>query len=434
MDEVNQLFNKFTDFSTDSKEIENLLVCIEADSFKNAETNFIWTIFYGHGSRKMTLPIARTLIKKGLDVNAVFEHKTVLHYACASPNIGKEIITLIVSKTTNINKSDDEGRTPLYYACAIETIKEDVVRILIENGACVNVIDSYGNTIIHQVCHNKSSSKDLVNFLLQSGAVVNSKNSSDSLPLHIAVKQCKSPDILQSIIENTDVNKVDDSGRTPLHWFCIRSFPQTKTSDIDLQVIKSFIDQKADTILFDKYHCTPLYYACDNNNLSQGVLELLINRFNMNAANASGRTPLHAVCANKNASKEIVQFMIRNGASVNAISNSLSTPLHILCSNHSKKIEIIKYLISEDADVDRLDYENFKPLDIMNAKIKDDEETYPPDTFKNFHVKSRNIKPLLLIYKYEKTNLNLFPKEILLEIVNLMCIATPKTKKNKIAQ
>ncbi len=205
------------------------------------------------------------LLQHGADVNAKdWQNKTALHYAVGSEaqsasvrmemdydwKINKKIVAQLLEKNCDVNVVDDHGASPLFYAVSSEDMS--VVQLLIGKGADVNLCGD--NKISHlpitaAVCKNNA---DLVKVLLDHGAKVDLKSSIYTIHLlHFAAKEGYK-EVAEHLVKSSDVNTVDDKGRTPLHWAVESGY---------LEMAKFLITQGADVKVKDIRDHTPLDLA-----------------------------------------------------------------------------------------------------------------------------------------------------------------------------
>ncbi|MBD3231054.1 hypothetical protein GF322_00135 [Candidatus Dependentiae bacterium] len=125
-----------------------------------------------------------------------------------------------------------------------------------------------------------------------------------------------------------------------------------KEKDNQLTQIKSLLKSEAKVDLPDSYGRTPLWWACERNNVK--VTELLIKKgAEINKQTPDGWTPLHVAACDGNL--EIVELLLKNKASVNIQDNEGETALHVAANIELKEktadyLVIIKALLDSDAD------------------------------------------------------------------------------------
>jgi ankyrin repeat protein len=125
-----------------------------------------------------------------------------------------ELIPLLVTPET-INQPANSGKTPLILA--VDIGRKDSVESLLKYKPDPNIPDYFGSgmTALHYAVHWHQI--DLAKLLLENGAKVSSPNAQGVQPLHYAVINQNSTDMLSLLIENgADLNAVVHD-QTPLH-------------------------------------------------------------------------------------------------------------------------------------------------------------------------------------------------------------------------
>lgn len=105
---------------------------------------------------------------------------------------------------------------------------------------------------------------------------------------------------------------------------------------------------------------TPLLLAC--NHYKKDVVEYLVNNgADLNFPSDKGNTPLHAAIMLKHV--EIISLLLKNKANVNAINNMGSSPLHLAVGANWGNL--IEHLLKNGANLDLLDNAGKKPFDLL---------------------------------------------------------------------
>ena len=150
-------------------------------------------------------------LRRGADVNAKRDHKTLLHGAAWG---AYEIAALLLAHGADVNAKDLWKDTPLY-AAAIRDNRE-MAALLLAHGADVNA-KNYGNTPLHEAAHHNS--EEVAALLIENGADVNAEvgMSGRGTPLHAAARR-NSEEVAALLLANgADVNARAQWDGTPLH-------------------------------------------------------------------------------------------------------------------------------------------------------------------------------------------------------------------------
>ena len=118
------------------------------------------------------------LINRGVNVHALHNSFTTLHYACMYRMY--RVIKMLINKNVNVNIKNVYGKTALHYACEYGMLEE--IEALYKNGADLNVSDIDGNTPLHVACNLYNM--NVVKFLVERGVDVNAINNIENTPLH----------------------------------------------------------------------------------------------------------------------------------------------------------------------------------------------------------------------------------------------------------
>ncbi len=150
---------------------------------------------------KEVIPILRTMIDRGLDVNAFVDEKgnTALNLVCGV-SYGNDFggtsypaAEELIDAGCDINRSNLEGKTPLMsFAVAGNEIKYNLAEFLLDHQSDTGVVDKLSNTALMYAAGNpdKISAKKIVELILDAGDTsVDKVNNRGENALDIAVKQ-----------------------------------------------------------------------------------------------------------------------------------------------------------------------------------------------------------------------------------------------------
>lgn len=206
---------------------------------------------------------------------------------------------------------------------AISSNSEYCVSLLFSGGWSATIRDEEKSTWLHLAVQNgfESVVKKHIHDV-SSTDLVNATNASGTTALHLAC-QLGSLEIVEVLIEaNANVNARDDSRNTPLHFAA--ELPNVK-------MIKRLLAAGARVNVTNEEGLTPLHNACAHEDLKATRL-LVEAKANINAKKESGcgDTPLHVAVRESNV--EMVDWLIKLGASATAANSQKRTPLHLVSS------------------------------------------------------------------------------------------------------
>lgn len=261
------------------------------------------------------------------------EGQTIVHYFVKSKNARG--IRECVNKGISVCEEDNYGITPMDLAIKQMADEDDSVRVVAELllGGAEEITGDYnyfgnavstrnysarltdGQTPLHIAAI--MGHRAIANYLLENGADPSAQDSSGATPLHEAIRY-GNLDIAQSLLKaGANVRAADNLGKPPLMVI----IPKEKM----LETYKLLMEYKADILQKDSF----------------------------------GDTVLHTVTM-LNVEKDIVEYLIENGADVNAKNKEGSTPLSIAVQK--REVEIAKLLTDSGADIHTKDANGITPL------------------------------------------------------------------------
>lgn len=143
---------------------------------------------------------AAFLLDRGVDVNAVRDYGTPLHFAILNDH--KEIVQLLIERGADLDKGYPVNSwaryeaTPLHLAARSDQC--EIAAILLASGMPVDVKDAYGNTALHMAA--AYGHYDAAYLLIAHGADVNASDKYSQTPLDMAVcfDNCEVESLLRS--------------------------------------------------------------------------------------------------------------------------------------------------------------------------------------------------------------------------------------------
>ena len=239
-----------------------------------------------------------------------------LHTA-AQEGLLQTIQDLIRADMTLLHHTDTKGDTPLHVACSAQ--QEAVIEWLLEKGANVVASNCLGMTPLHGLCAGGLLS------LIRKARSVNRrlsfdvKGDTDLHVLHSAAQGGHGEVITWLLGEEgglSEVNIVNESGMTPLHFACWGNH---------LQAAKVLVQHGAHLTIRDSHNFSPIFYACSFGNVAL-VRWLLGESVEPHCSGGSMKdTPLHLAC--RNGLIDIAELLVQRGADVCQQNSVGATPL-----------------------------------------------------------------------------------------------------------
>lgn len=222
---------------------------------------------------------------------------------------------------------------------------------LITNGVDFNAIGKGFSPLHYAVFGNQT---DVVKLLIQNGAIINLAKCEET-PLHCAVR-ANSLECLKILLEEkVDINSIEPCGFNVVHLAaelgmltCLEVLLDAKNVNINAKTSTKFKKM------------TALHLACEESRTE--IVNLLLSKgANVRLTNSRGSTPLHL--AAKSSSFECVEALLKMGrADPNAEDSDKRTPLHAAICKSDSAFDIIEMLIKQGATIDIEDQYGFTPL------------------------------------------------------------------------
>jgi ankyrin repeat protein len=342
-------------------EIANLLLQhganMEQKNKKFCHTALHLSVINGHSD------VACLLMSKGANLFALDASQfSIVHRSLWSKNQKMAKIILdyfhgrgLVSELDKLVRIPDENRnTCLHSACL--SGRADLACILIDKGSDLRAVNTDGETALHMACQTglcqetTAERQKIVEHLIRKGALINAQDNSGKTPLHYAASNDALLLVKCLVYNNADINVQNKNGQTPLHL----------AQEAD--VVDFLLDNRASADVQDGCGSTPLHVAASNvkNEDSLLLVKCLVRyKANVNDQNLKGETPLHL--AHK---PDVINFLLKNGATIDVRDHSGSTPLHIAASKDA--LLLVQCLVNNEADINVQNLRGETPLDLAH--------------------------------------------------------------------
>lgn len=248
---------------SDHKERTPLIVALENND------NDLVDILVKHGANvnfpgdKRTTPLhemcksnhfnnVHLLISKGSDIEIVDRH-SMTPLMLASKYGHTDITKLLIKAGVNINSVDLNGMTSLMLACMGGF--NNLIELLIENGADVNKYDHNDWTPLLAYANSQHDNPEIFKFLIEKGANSNALTKDKVSSLMMASFRGHLNIVEQLLKLGMHVNHADVYGKTAIFSACLSG---------NVDIVRTLIDNGADTLISDKNGDTVLTFAKKN--------------------------------------------------------------------------------------------------------------------------------------------------------------------------
>ena len=193
--------------------------------------------------------VAKILLEEyDVDVDFVDNYgDSALHYSAKNGNVAG--IRLLLDHNADMNMTNKNGTTPLMISCQ----KKDriaAVKILLQEYN-VNLVDNYGQSALHYAAANDNV--DAIRLLLDHKANINMANKKGLTPLMYSIKKQHRIGAATILLkEYADVNHVDNSGHSSLHYAAARD---------NVDAIRLLLDHNINVNITNKYGYSAIFAA-----------------------------------------------------------------------------------------------------------------------------------------------------------------------------
>ena len=273
--------------------------------------------------------------------------ETPLHIVCSNPESPLELVKCVSNCDPELKLKDSPCDTALHLACRNHS--SEVIQYLLQNGhqRAIQVPNQDGDLPIHILCKRDSLSN--IQLMYSFFKLFDHKNIHGDTPLHIALKNGVSNEVIFYLIEeaNCDVTIQNGEGDLPLHIACrsTTKFERKLQKLLTYSEIVNVQNLKKNSALHEYLeNCkVPDTYFYGPDALNANLKFLLQLGANPSLSNAEGKCPMHIAC--ERTSLTAVELLEPHGLTV--VSNDGNTVLHEACANNTHHApEIVKYLLN----------------------------------------------------------------------------------------
>lgn len=318
--------------------------------------------------------LLESLLARGalVDARSVSEEHTPLHVAILQGH--DACVNLLIQHGADVNALSRKKKTPLHIAALHG--RSQWVTPLIKAGAQINEIDDYGNTALQLAVSHSREDFSVVKILLEHQADQTISNKNKDFPLHTAIKNDASLELLRLLMQGASpevMRCLNREGNDPLYlalghledeklalfepWMTseshAESLSQTYEKGMTLlhqaiwsgkeDLVKKLIKAGASIHAQDQGGNTPIHYAaCFTDSVP--LLKFLITRpkGNLSIASQSGSTVLEDLV--RRDKKEMVQCYLEHSSEGITLENKEGrTPLDV--AYEQKNTEVMNLLL-----------------------------------------------------------------------------------------
>ncbi|XP_013794590.1 putative uncharacterized protein DDB_G0279653 [Limulus polyphemus] len=219
--------------------------------------------------------------------------RTLLHCTALSMPDKPLLAEVILDLGANISIRDITGETPIHYAACRGSKYLEILKVLIRKTGNVNLRNSKGQTPLHcaVLCHGAQHRDDrkeeseqndkldsclTIKFLLKMKALLSAQDSQGQTPIHYAVRNYKSQEILKLFFEHSlecpekAINIQDENKQVALHLAAKNSVPR---SERHADLVRCLMTNGACTQMKDKNNKLPVDLVPEGNAEVQNLLQ-----------------------------------------------------------------------------------------------------------------------------------------------------------------
>ncbi|KAJ3426586.1 ankyrin repeat ph and sec7 domain containing protein secg-related [Anaeramoeba flamelloides] len=320
---------------------------------------------------KPSIELIKFFLKQGASVHDKdFDGKTAFHYLCSYGKPTIELIEFFLQQGASVHDKGPDGKTALHCLCRNEQITSlEPIKFVLDQGADLTLkVKSNKKTALHFLCKNQNATIESIEFFLEKGASVHDKDSNGNTPAHCFCKygQNISIESIQFFLDQGfDLNQKNNSKKTVFINLCVN-----KHSHLTIELIQFFLDHKLPINKSSHpYSQRGLHYFCDYGSPTIELIEFFLKQgASLDDKDSNGKTAFHYLCRNGNVYIALIQFFLDQGFDINQKDELERTPLHYLCSNKNISIELIQFFVDKGAKFNEKDYDEKNELHFYCTK------------------------------------------------------------------
>jgi ankyrin repeat protein len=133
-----------------------------------------------------------------------------------------------------------------------------------------------------------------------------------------------------------------------------------KTKEEEKKFLKKLLIEGDYSKLNNFYGFNFLHIVCRSKNISMEMIKHFVeNKADLNDKNQHGETPFHYACENEDISLEMIKYLVENKANLSEKNKYKVSSFHYACSNKNISLEMIKYFVENKADLNDDSYLDF---------------------------------------------------------------------------
>jgi ankyrin repeat protein len=221
----------------------------------------------------------------------------------------------------NINYSDINYSDNELFNLMNNVLQRKIIEFIILKFSNNNFLDENKNNLLYYAV-NKDLSLDIIKKIIEKNININNINNDLDTVLSFAIKKIKSSELIILLINNnSDINYIDKNAESIFHLLLKYRY---------IDIIEIIIDKFLYFNIRDINNNNELQHGIIQK-LPQNILEILINKVNINNVNNDGYNSLHLAIQNKNI--DIVKKLLEKNIDINTDINNTKSTLYLCLEN-----------------------------------------------------------------------------------------------------